>query len=752
LSDSRQTDARRLTRRHFLQGAGGTAVLAASSAKAESAAVANDAELDALLARMTLVEKLGQLTQLNGRSTPTNPRGATDSEQEIRQGRVGSFLGVSGAAATRRLQEIAVKESRLGIPLLFADDVIHGYRTVFPVPLAEAASFDPDAVERAARVAAIEATAHGLHWTFAPMLDIARDPRWGRVVEGSGEDPYLGAIMAAARVRGFQGSGPAESDALLATAKHFVAYGAAEGGRDYNTADISLRTLHETYLPPFRAAIDAGVQSVMVAFNELAGVPMHANRALVRDFLRARWGFDGIIISDYDGVRELIRHGVARDGADAGAQALAAGIDIEMSSDTYVNDLPHAVTDGRSDKALIDEAVLRVLRAKQQLGLFSDPYRYCDEARQALHTLTTEHRQSAREMARRSFVLLENRANALPLSRTLRTLAVIGPHADDAREMLGSWSGAGETRDVVTPLAGIRQAVAPATRVLYAQGVSLQSDEAAEFDEAERIARSADVVLLFIGESCEMTGEARSRSSLDLPSAQEALARRLVATGKPVVVVLFTGRPLSINWLAANASAILLAWYPGIEAGHALAETLFGSASPAGRLPVTFPRHVGQVPLYYAHKNTGRPFDPNDNNTSKYLDVLPTPLYPFGYGLSYTKFRYENPRLSAARIRPSDTLVVRVDVVNEGARDGEEVVQLYLRDDVASITPPVRELRGFRRISLRAGERREVVFELGPRDFSFCGRDLNETIEPGTFTVFVGGDSEATLEVHFEIR
>lgn len=707
--------------------------------------------LDSLLARMTLEEKLGQLNQPGGPGNDTGPAARAGSEADIRAGRIGSFLGVSGAAETRRLQRIAVEQSRLGIPLLFGNDVIHGFRTIFPVPLAEASSWDPAAVERSARVAAIEATAGGVTWTYAPMVDIARDPRWGRVVEGSGEDPYLGAAMAAARVRGFQGADLAADNTLLATAKHFVAYGAAEGGRDYNTADVSQRTLYEIYLPPFEAAVRAGVQSVMAAFNEVAGVPMHANRELIRGVLRNAWGFDGVLVSDYTGVLELQRHGVAADSAAAGVLALEAGVDVDMVSTIYLNQLARLVRDGVVRESLVDQAVRRVLRAKYLLGLFADPYRYSDPARESARIFTPEHLTAAREMARKSIVLLKNSRAVLPLPKTILSLAVIGPLAIDSASSLGSWSAVGRPEDAITVLEGIRRALPEGTRIAYARGTDVASGDTTGFAEAERAARAADAVVLVLGETRDMSGEARNRSSLDLPGVQQRLAERVLAAGRPLVVILMNGRPLSTPWLDANVPAILETWYLGVQTGPAVADVLFGDYSPGGKLPISVPRAVGQVPIYYNHKNTGRPPDPRDNYTSKYLDLPSTPLYPFGYGLSYTTFGYSDPHLSAARVRRTDSITVSVDVTNTGRVTGDEVVQLYLRDDVASITRPVKELRGFRRITLEPGESRMVSFVLRPSDLAFVGPDMRRIVEPGRFTVFVGTSSVSGREAHFEL-
>jgi beta-glucosidase len=710
-----------------------------------------DRFVDSLLARMTLEEKLGQLNQPTGPASNTGPAARAGTDTDIRAGRIGSFLGVRGATNTRELQRVAVEESRLGIPLLFADDVIHGFRTIFPVPLAEASSWDPAAVERSARIAAVEATANGLHWTYAPMVDIARDPRWGRVVEGSGEDPYLGSIMAAARVRGFQGTDLSADSTLLATAKHFAAYGAAEGGRDYNTAEISDRTLYEIYLPPFKAAVDAGAQSVMAAFNEIAGVPMHANRHMIRDLLRGAWGFEGVLVSDYTGVLELIRHGVAADSAGAGALAISAGVDVDMVSRIYLSQLPRLVQEGAVADSLVNQAVRRVLRAKYRLGLFSDPYRYSDPARERARTLTPEHLAAAREMARKSIVLLKNAGHTLPLSKRLGTLAVIGPLADDAASALGPWAGAGRPEDAVTVLAGIRGAVPAGTRVLYAKGAGPRSYDTTGFAEAVRVAREADAVVLVLGEDRDMSGEANNRASLDLPGVQQQLAERVQATGKPVVAVLMNGRPLSTPWLDARVPAIVEAWYLGVQTGPAVADVLFGDYNPGGKLPITVPRSVGQVPIYYNHKSTGRPPDERERYSSKYLDEPWTPLYPFGYGLSFTSFVYDGLRLSTPRLRRSDSVVVSIRVTNTGRRAGDEVVQLYLRDEVASITRPVLALRRFERISLAPGEARTVGFTLRADDFAFPGSDLRPTVEPGFFTVGVGTNSAELQEARFEL-
>ncbi len=707
--------------------------------------------VESLLARMTLEEKLGQLNQPPGIGNDTGPKAKAAGTEQVRKGQVGSFLGMQGVKLTCDMQRIAVKESRLGIPLLFGFDVIHGYRTVFPVPLGEAASFNPIAVEKAARVGAVEATAHGINWTYAPMVDVARDPRWGRVVEGSGEDTYLGEVMAVARVRGFQGNDLRAADSVLATAKHFVAYGGAEAGRDYNTVDISERTLREVYLPPFHAAVDAGVGSIMASFNEIAGVPMHANGPLINGVLRGEWGFDGVLVSDYTGVMELMNHRIAANATEAGTRALNAGVDVDMVSDIYRKDMPKAVRAGKVSEATVDDAVRRVLLAKYRLGLFDNPYRNCDESLEKSQTLTADHRGAARTMARESMVLLKNKGNVLPLSKQIRTLAVIGPLADNPRAMLGSWAGMGRPEDVVTPLAGIRAAVGPETKVLYAHGADINTADTTGIAEAVRIAGQADAVLLMLGEAEDMSGEANNRTSLDLPGVQEQLALAVQKSGKPVAAVLFNGRPLSINSLQEQVPSILEAWFPGVEAGHALTDVLFGDYNPAGRLPITFPRNVGQVPIYYAHKNTGRPPREEERYSSKYLDVSWKPLYAFGHGLSYTSFRYDALRLSRKKIPTDGTLQVEVTVTNTGSRAGDEVVQLYLRDDVASVTRPVKQLRGFRRVHLQAGKSQTLTFTLTANDLSFYGADMKRIVEPGSFTVFAGGNSVDNLEAKFEV-
>ena len=737
---------------HRTTGAAAGLLLAAlgTSAFAQRASARPDRFVDSLIARMTLEEKFGQLTQLPGQWGDTGPSVSEGGADEIRRGHVGSFLGVHGAAYTRRMQDLAL-QSRLRIPLVFAHDVIHGFRTIFPVSIAEAASWDPEAVEQAARIAATEATAAGLHWTFAPMVDIARDARWGRIVEGAGEDPYLGSIMAAARVRGFQGTDLSAPNTMLATAKHFVAYGAAEGGRDYNVADVSEVTLRDIYLPPFHAAVDAGARSVMASFNEIAGVPVHASERLIDGVLRAEWGWNGLLVSDWTGVLELIPHGVAADSAVAGALALRAGVDVDMVSRIYFNKLTPLVRSGRVAMRDVDAAVRRVLRVKYELGLFVDPHRYSDTARERRTLLAAEHRAAARDMARKAIVLLRNEGRTLPLSKSLGTIAVIGSLATDARSTNGNWAAAGRPEEAVTVLDGIRRAVPAGTRVVYARGADSATADTSGFAEAVRVAREADAVVLVVGEHQEQSAEANNRAFIGLPGAQEGLVRAVRATGKPIVVVLMAGRPLAISSFADSVPAILNAWYLGTEMGNAVADVLFGDANPSGKLPVSMARTAGQMPLYYNHKHTGRPPVANQKYTSKYIDVPWTPLYPFGHGLSYTTFAYRNLRLSAPTMRLGDTLVVSVDVANTGDRAGAEVVQLYIRDEVGSLTRPVKELRGFRRITLRAGESQTVSFALGAKDLAFHDAALDLVVEPGFFRVFVGTSSEQVEEARFEL-
>ena len=702
-------------------------------------ATAGPVRLESLLSQMTLQEKLGQLTLFVGQWTDVGPRVAEGGEQEILEGKVGTFYGIYGADYTREMQRLAVEESRLGVPLLFSFDVVHGFRTIFPVPLAQAGSWNPSIVEAAARVAAAESSAHGLHWTFAPMVDVSRDPRWGRVVEGPGEDPYLASAMAAAQVRGYQGSDLAAVDTVAATAKHFVAYGGAEGGRDYNTVDTSERTLHEVYMPPFRAAVRAGCSAVMPSFNDVDGVPMHANGRLIDGLLRGTWAFEGVVVSDYTGIVELIHHGVAQDRLAAGRMAIEAGVDVDLVGGVYL-ELEEEIASGRISENVIDEAVLRVLRLKERLGLFDDPFRYCSPERERSVTLMPDHRALARRLARESIILLKNDDGLLPLDRNGRNLAVVGRLADCADSALGGWSAAGRADDVVTVLEGLRRAL-PDARITYVDDV----------EGTRRAAAAADAVVLVVGEHRDWSAEASSRGSIDLTEHDQELARAVHASGTPAVAVVTSGRPLAMAWLDAHVPAVIQTWFLGIETGTAVADVLLGDYNPGGKLPMSIPRMTGQIPIYYNHKNTGRPPDPDEKYTSKYIDVPWTPLYPFGHGLSYTTFAYESLRLSAARMAAGESIRVEVEVANTGDRAGDEVVQLYVRDEVASVTRPVKQLRGFRRIHLRAGEGRVVSFELADEDLALHDREMKRIVEPGFFTVYVGGCSEHALEARFEV-
>ena len=702
--------------------------------------------INTLLAQMTLAEKLGQLQQLDGEA---NGNFRPEHLDLIRKGLLGSTLNVRGAQRTNQVQRVAMTESRLKIPVLFGFDAIHGYRTIFPIPLAEAGSFDPALAERTAAVAAQEANNAGVRWTFAPMLDIARDPRWGRITEGAGEDPFLGAAFARARVGGFQGTDYSAPDKVLACAKHWVAYGAAEGGRDYNTTDLSENTLREIYFPPFKAAIDAGVGTLMSAFNSINGVPASANAFTLTRVLRDEWKFDGFVVSDYTSVRELINHGIVANEEEAAAAALNAGVDMEMVSRSYNQFGPKLLEQRKLSQATIDEAVRRILRIKFRLGLFDRPY--TDEARELNSLLQPDSVRLAREIAGRSMVLLKNERETLPLNKNLSSIAVIGPLADDRRAPLGWWAGDGKEENTVTPLAGIKAKVSPQTKVGYAKGCDVKEDSTAGFAEAVNLARSSDVAVVFIGELAEMVGEAASRASLDLPGHQLELVQAIKATGKPTVVVLVNGRPLSVGWIVDNVPALLESWMGGTESGNAVADILFGDLNPGAKLPVTFPRTVGQVPIYYNHMNTGRPPEAENRYTSKYLDAPWTPLFPFGFGLSYTTFKISNLQLSAPRIAANGKLTVSVDVENTGRRAGDEVVQLYIRDVVASMTRPVKELKGFQRVTLKPGEKRRVEFVVAQEHLGFWNRELRYVVEPGEFRVMVGPNSVDLVEAKFEI-
>jgi len=709
-----------------------------------------EAVLDSLLSMMTLEEKLGQLAQYPSQWSDTGPSVPAGRKADVRAGRVGSFLSLYGAEATREMQRIAVTESRLGIPLLFAYDVVHGYRTIFPIPLGEASSFNTDLARRTARAATREATAGGVHWTFAPMVDLSREPRWGRVMEGAGEDPYLHSVLARARVNGFQGSSLSADTTVMATAKHFVGYGAPRAGRDYNTVDVSKRTLHEIYMPPFHAALDAGARSVMPGFNEIAGVPMHAHDGLIDGFLRGEWNWNGVVVSDYTAVWELKKHGIAETDLAAGVQALEAGVDVDMVSGIYGDTLDTAVQNNRLYEQEVNEAVRRVLRAKWDLGLFEDPYRYGSPDKEEEVILSDDHRALARTAAHQSMVLLKNENDTLPLDDDVESLAVIGPLADDARSILGEWAGSGRAEDAISILEGLRDR--PEVDVTHVPGLpDVRSTDTSGVDAAVAAAQEADAAILVLGEHYSMSGEAASRTSIDLPGRQQALAEAVAQTETPTAAVLLNGRPLALTELDATVPALLEAWYPGTEAGPAVADVLFGDVNPSGKLPATFPRTTGQIPIFYNHKNTGRPPAKDMDYRSTYLDTPWTPLYPFGHGLSYTSFAYDAPRLSADSIGINDSLTVRVDITNTGDRRGTEVAQLYLQDPVASITRPVQELRGTARVALAPGETKTVTFTLTMDDLAFHGPGLERIVEPGRFDVSVGTSSAQVQTATFRL-
>jgi beta-glucosidase len=716
-----------------------------------------------LISKMTLEEKVGQLNIIVGETIITGPTFYTATSDKfdvlISKGKITGLFNVHGAAYTKRLQKIAVENSRLKIPLLFGADVIHGFKTVTPIPLGEAASWDMNAIERSAQLTAKEATAAGINFNFAPMVDISRDPRWGRISEGSGEDPFLGSAIAVARIRGYQGTDLKANNTVAACVKHFAAYGASEAGRDYNTTDLSERLLFETYLPPYKAAIDAGAATFMSSFNEFDGIPATANKKLLTDILRKQWKFDGLIVSDYGSISELKVHGVAADNQEAARLALEAGTDMDMMSYLFLNELPGMVASGKINIKYIDDAVRRVLRLKYDLGLFDDPYKYSDEQREKNEIRSQENFNVARDMAKRSIVLLKNSNQLLPLKKSVKTIAVIGPLADNKEDMNGSWSFFGESQHPVTILQGIRERAGKDTKVLFHAGCDLYNNATDKFAEAKAIAKQADVVVMAVGESAVMNGEGASRAEIGLPGVQEDLVKAIVATGKPVVVMLFNGRPLTIEWISQNVPSILETWTLGSEAGHAVADVLFGDYNPSGKLPVTFPRSVGQIPIYYSHKNTGRPYNGDYTEPlnqriyqSKYRDEKNSPLYPFGFGLSYTTFEYSDITLSSTEIDQNSKLEASVTVTNKGAYDGEEVVQLYIRDLIGSVTRPVKELKGFKKIMLKAGESAKVSFVLTAQDLAFYRSDMSWGSEPGSFEIFIGTNSDDTKKKAFELK
>ncbi len=710
-----------------------------------------EAKINKLLGQMTLEEKIGQMTQSYWISN--SPEKIEDYKRQVLQGKTGSFLGssVSRVSTSQRnsLQKIAVEQSRLGIPLIFGYDVIHGYRTIFPIPLAQSCSWNPALLAKAAAVAAREAASDGVDWTFAPMIDISRDPRWGRIAESFGEDPYLTSVLAEAAVSGFQGSDLSSRSSLAACLKHFVAYGAAEGGRDYNTGEVSERTLREIYLPPFKAGVDAGAATVMSAFNEVSGIPATANYHTLTEILKQQWKFDGFVISDWASVKELIVHGFAANPAEAAKKAVTAGIDMDMQSGTYSDNLAELVKRGIVPETVINEAVRRILRVKFRKGLFDNPYTDLNLTEDVM--LCEDHLKAARELARESIVLLKNDANLLPLSKDVNSIALIGPFANNQADLLGTWSALGQSGDVVSVLQGIREKLPGESKVVYAKGCDVDNYSLKQIAAAVKVARQADVVILALGESQNMTGEAHSRTNIDLPEAQQKLATAVCATGKPVAVVLFNGRPLSISSLAEEVGAIMVAWHGGVQAGHAVADCLFADYNPSGKLTASWPRTAGQIPIYYNHKNTGRPPQPGIRYASNYIDCPHTPLFAFGYGLSYTTFDYNNITLSDPNLAMDKTLTVTAEVTNTGSRAGQEVVQLYIRDLSACVTRPVKELKGFAKIYLEPGATRQVLFEIKPETLAFYNDKMIFAPEPGRFKLQVGPNSTQGLETEFDL-
>lgn len=728
-----------------------------------------DQQVEALLLKMTVAERVGQLNQYNGSWDVTGPIAASDTVnakrlEDLRSGGVGSMLNVLSVAATTEAQRIAVEQSRLGIPLLFAYDVIHGYQTMFPVPLGEAASWDLKLIEKNARIAAIEASAAGVHWTFAPMVDVGRDARFGRVMEGAGEDPFFGAQVAVARINGFQGDDLSQPDTIAACAKHFAGYAFAESGRDYNTVDVSDSTLRNVILPPFKAAAEAGVATFMNAFNDHNGVPATGSAYLQNEILKSDWDYRGLIISDWGSISEMIAHGYSADLKDAAQQAINAGNDIDMESSAYIEHLIDLVNSDVVSELTLDNAVRRVLTLKHRMGLFEDPYRYSDLAREQSDIANASHMEAARDAARQSIVLLKNENQLLPLKTAGQSIAVIGPLANDKDNPLGNWRAKAISNSAVSLLEGINAAVEDTKLVSYAEGaklaiegrafhseITINNDDTSGFNQAVSLAQNADVVVLVIGEDAYQSGEARSQVSIELAGVQQALFDTVYAANPNVVVVLMNGRPLAIESLANKAAAIVEAWHAGSQAGHGIADVLFGAYNPSGKLPMSFPRSVGQVPIYYNQKNTGRPGPSDAVFWSHYTDSPNSPLYPFGYGLSYTQFDYSDITVEQDSISVSDSVKVSLTLTNSGDRDGAEVIQLYIRDRVASITRPLKELKGFEKVMLKAGESSQVTFTLGPKTLGFYGSDGLYTVEAGDFDIFVGGDSQTLKQTNLTL-
>ena len=718
--------------------------------------------IDSLMSKMTLEEKIGQLNLPGAGDITTGQASNSDIAKKIEKGQVGGLFNIKSVAKIREVQRLAVEKSRLKIPLIFGMDVIHGYETVFPIPLGLSCTWDMAAIEQSARIAAQEASADGINWTFSPMVDISRDPRWGRISEGNGEDPFLGSEIARAMVRGYQGKDLKANNTIMACVKHYALYGAGEAGRDYNTADMSHQRMYNEYLPPYKAAVEAGVGSVMASFNEVDGIPATGNRWLLTNVLRQQWGFKGFVVTDYTGINEMIDHGVG-DLQTVSAMALRAGIDMDMVGEGILSTTAKSLREGKVTMAQINAACRRILEAKYKLGLFEDPYRYCDENRARTEIFAQDHRSVARKISAGSFVLLKNEQETLPLKKS-GTVALIGPLADSKENMPGTWSVAANLNNATSLYAGMKELLGAQVNVLKAKGSNLTADSVLEANstmfgrslgwdsrpasviraEALEIAKKADVIVAALGESSEMSGESSSRSDIGIPEVQQELLKELLATGKPVVLVLFTGRPLTLTWEQAHVPAILNVWFAGSEAGYAITDVLFGDVNPSGKLSTSFPQNVGQIPLFYNHKNTGRPLQEGkwfSKFRSNYLDVSNDPLYPFGFGLSYTSFSYSDVKLSASQLKGEQKLKATVTVTNTGKYTGKEVVQLYIRDLVGTVTRPVSELKGFQKIELKAGESREVTFEIGTDLLKFYNYDLKHVWEPGEFEIMIGGNS-----------
>ncbi|MBA4497365.1 beta-glucosidase BglX [Bacteroides fragilis] len=761
--------------KHFvrrMQALAASLVVVAAGLQAQKAPRDMDRFIDQLMKKMTLEEKIGQLNLPVTGEITTGQAKSSDVAKRIRNGEVGGLFNLKGVERIREVQRQAVEESRLGIPLLFGMDVIHGYETIFPIPLGLSCTWDMKAIEESARIAAVEASADGISWTFSPMVDVSRDPRWGRVSEGNGEDPFLGAAIARAMIRGYQGKDMSRNDEIMACVKHFALYGASEAGRDYNTVDMSRQRMFNEYMLPYQAAVEAGVGSVMASFNEVDGVPATGSKWLMTDVLRKQWGFDGFVVTDYTGINEMIDHGMG-DQQTVAALALNAGVDMDMVSDAFSGTLKKSVEEGKVSAAAIDAACRRILEAKYKLGLFDDPYKYCDVNRPKKQIFTKEHRAIARKTASESFVLLKNEG-VLPLSKK-GTIAVVGPLANIRSNMPGTWSVAAVLDNAPSLVEGLREVVGDRAKVVTAKGSNLIGDADYEkratmfgrelhrdnrtdrelLDEALKVAAGADVIVAALGESSEMSGESSSRTNLEMPDVQRALLQELLKTGKPVVLVLFTGRPLVLTWEEEHVPAILNVWFGGSEAAYAISDVLFGDVNPSGKLTATFPQNVGQIPLFYNHKNTGRPLQEGrwfEKFRSNYLDVSNEPLYPFGYGLSYTTFAYSDIHLSSTEMSADGELTATVTVTNTGSRDGAEVVQLYIRDLVGSVTRPVKELKGFEKIFLKAGESRKVSFSITPELLKFYNYDLQFVCEPGDFDVMIGGNSRDVKKARFLLK